>query len=173
MALSETEIKSFMKRAYEGDGTFVSVLTDIYNQLPSEKKPLFRKWFYDVADLSGIPTGNLKYGDKGWTDYHMKRIMRVIQYAPFDFAEIVNDLATYSSKKPQEIAKELILEYERHLKEENIKEKMGFVGYGAGLLAIPFEIASSIVRKNPADFENNCKTFARSKWNHLDSKINL
>jgi hypothetical protein len=150
MEIRETEIKSFMKRAFEGEGTFVSTLTDIYNQLPPDKKTLFRKWFYDVSDLSGIPTGQLKYGDKGWTDYHLKRMMRVIQYAPFDFYEIVNDLATYSPKKSQQIAKELILEYEHHLKEENIKEKMGFVGYGAGLLSIPFEIASSIVRKNPA-----------------------
>jgi hypothetical protein len=150
MILTETEMKTLIKKALEGDSSIHSTLIEIYKQLPSEQQTLFRKWYYDIADLSGISTGQLKYGDKGWTDYHTKRLMRVIQYTPFDFYEIVKDLATYSNKPAQQIAKELILEYEHHLKEENIKEKMGFVGYGAGLLSIPFEIASAIVRKNPA-----------------------
>jgi len=153
--LTETEIRRLIKQVVETNDTNAkNFLGALYlSSTQSEQKYLRTLWYSELG-LGGMATGKIKWGSKEWSPFHTQKVLNAIKNFPvgqeIGFATVVEDLALYSKHSHDKIASELLKEYETFMKEEDIKEKMGVIGYGAGLLGLAFELSSSVVKRVPS-----------------------
>jgi len=153
--LTETELRRLIKQVIETNDTNAKNFLGAFylSASPNEQKYLRTLWYNELG-LGGMATGKIKWGSKEWSPFHTQKVLNSIKNFPagqeIGFATVVEDLALYSKTSPDKIASELLKEYEVFIKEEDIKEKMGVVGYGGGLLGLAFELSSSVVKRIPS-----------------------